>query len=62
MAMYLLFQFGEDLSDVRLVGETDQDLEFLELYVDRVVILDKEHLHLMLQNVWSVEDMGINNN
>ena len=56
MAMYVLFQFGEDLCDVRLIGETDQDFEFLKFHVDRIVVFDEEHLHFMLENVRSVEE------
>lgn len=51
--MASLFELSEDLSDVALVGESDHDVQFLQLDVDWVVVLHKEHLHLRLQNVRS---------
>ena len=39
------------MGDVVVVGEADHDVELLELDVDRVVVLDEEDLHLVLQDL-----------
>ena len=52
---HLLFQFGQDLRDIRCIGQTDHDVEFLEFNVDRVVVFNEEHFHFILKNVRSRE-------
>lgn len=49
----ILLELGQDLCDVALGGETDHDVQLLQLDVDRVVVLDEEHFHLFFQDVWS---------
>ena len=44
-------ELGEDLGDVGLASEPDHDVQLLQLDVDGVVVLDKEHLHLVLEDV-----------
>jgi len=56
MVMYILLQFGQDLCNVTLVRQSNQDLKFLQFHVDWVIVLDKEHLHLMLENIRSTRD------
>ena len=51
----LLLEFGEDLGDVGLVGEADHDVQLLQFDVDRVVILDEEHFHLVFQDIGPVK-------
>lgn len=45
-----LFEFGEDLLDVALVGETVDDFKLGELDVDGVVVLAKEDLDVVFEN------------
>ena len=39
------------LGDVGLTGQSDHDVQLLQLDVDRVVILHEENLHLVLEDV-----------
>ena len=49
----LLFQFGENLNDVRFARQTNHDVQFLQLHVNRIVVLDEEHFDLFLQHIGS---------
>ena len=51
MTYYVLFELGEHLGDVVVVGEADHDVKLLELDVDGVVVLDEEDFHLVLQDL-----------
>jgi hypothetical protein len=44
------------LGDVSLTGQPDHNVQLLQLDVDGVVVLDKEHLHLVLENVGPLLD------
>ena len=44
-------QLGQDLGDVCLTGQSDHNVQFLQLDVDWVVVLHKEHLHLVFEDV-----------
>ena len=44
-------QLRQDLSDIGLAGQSDHDVQLLQLDVDRVVILHEEDLHFVLENV-----------
>ena len=44
-------QLRQDLGDVGLTGQSDHDVQLLQLDVDRVVILHEENLHLVLEDV-----------
>jgi hypothetical protein len=46
-----LFQLGQHLSDVGLMGESNHDVQFFHLHIYRIVVLDEEDLHLLLENV-----------
>jgi hypothetical protein len=35
--------------------QADHDVQFLQLDIDGVVVLHKEHLHLMLQDLWAAQ-------
>lgn len=39
------------LGNVSLRGQADHDVQFLQFHIDWVVVLDKEHLDLLLQNL-----------
>lgn len=39
------------LGNVGLRGQADHDVQFLQFHIDRVVVLDKEHLDLLLQDL-----------
>lgn len=43
------------LGDVGLRCQADHDVQFLQLDIDGVVVLHKEHLHLMLQDLWAAQ-------
>lgn len=43
------------LGDVSLRCQADHYVQFLQLDVDGVVVLHKEHLHLMLQDLWAAQ-------
>ena len=47
----VLLQLAEDLRDVGLRRQPDHDVQLLEFDVDRVVVLDEEHLHFVLEDV-----------
>lgn len=53
-AGHSLFQLGQDLSNVCLRRKADHNVQLLQLHVNGVVVLDKEHLHFVLQDVGSV--------
>jgi len=44
------------LSDVGLGGQADHDVQLLQLHVDGVVVLDEEHLDLLLQDLRPEDD------
>lgn len=39
------------LGNVGLRGQADHDVQFLQFHIDRVVVLDKEHFDLLLQDL-----------
>lgn len=39
------------LGNVGMRGQTDHDVQFLQLDVDRVIVLDKEDFDLLLQDL-----------
>lgn len=46
-----LFKFREDLGNVSLRCKTYHNVQFLKLHIYGIIVLDKEHLHLMLEDV-----------
>jgi hypothetical protein len=48
------------LGNVGLTGEPDHDVQLLQLDVDGIVVLDEEHLHLVLENVGPLLDDQVN--
>ena len=44
-------QLRQDLGDVSLTGQSDHDVQLLQLDVDRVVVLHEENLHLVFEDV-----------
>ena len=44
-------QLSLDLNHVDLRGQPDDDVQLLELDVERVVVLDEEHLDVVLEDV-----------
>lgn len=42
------------LGDVGLRGQADHDVQFLQFHIYRVVVLDEEHLDLLLQDLGPV--------
>lgn len=47
----MCFIQGTYLGNVGLRGQADHDVQFLQLHVDWVVILDKEYFNLLLQDL-----------
>lgn len=39
------------LSNVSLRGQADHDVQFLQFHIDWVVVLNKEHFDLLLQDL-----------
>lgn len=39
------------LGDVGMRGQADHDIQFLQFDIDGVIVLDKEHFDLLLQNL-----------
>lgn len=56
MVEHLLFQFCKSLGNILLVCKSDHDVQFLKLDIDGVIVLNKEHFHLILQNIRSAEE------
>ena len=52
----LLLELREDGADVLTVTETYHDVEFLQLHIDGVVVLDEKDLDLLLQYVRPAEE------
>lgn len=46
-----LFEFGKNLCNVSLRSETYHDVQLLKLHIYGIIVLDKEHFHLMLEDV-----------
>lgn len=44
-------QPSADLGDVGLGGQTDHDVQLLQLHVDGVIVFHKEDLHFVLQDL-----------
>ena len=44
-------QLRQDLSDIGLAGQSDHDVQLLQLDVDRVVVLHEENFHLVFEDV-----------
>jgi len=49
----LLLQFSQNLFYVGLVGQSDHNIQLLQLHVDWIIILDKEDLQILFQHIWS---------
>lgn len=41
------------LGDVSLRCEADHDVQLLQLHIDWVIVLHKENLHLVFQDLWA---------
>ena len=46
-----LFKFRKNLCDVSLRSKTYHDVQLLKFHVYGIIVLDKEHFHLMLEDV-----------
>lgn len=42
---------GEYLGDVGLRGQADHDVQFLQFHINWVIVLDKEHFDLLLEDL-----------
>ena len=42
------------LLNVAVIGQTNDNIEFFQLDIDGVIVLDKEHFDAILQNLWSL--------
>jgi len=57
---YILLQFTQQRIDVALPGKTDHDIQLLNLDIGRVIILTKEHTHLILEDVRALLQQKVN--
>ena len=62
IAQVLLFQLCQDVADVAGTGKTNHDVQFLQFDIDGVVVLHKENLDVITQDVRpGVQSCGIHN-
>jgi len=53
---FLLFQLCKHLSNILLVGQSDHDVQLFKFNINWIIILHKEHFHLILEDVRSAKN------
>ena len=55
---FLLFQLCKHLSNILLVSQSDHDVQLFKFNINWIIILHKEHFHLILEDVRSAKNNG----
>ena len=51
LLLYLLFELRKNASDISTVNQTDHNIQFLQLDINGIIVLHKEHFDVVLQDV-----------
>ena len=51
-----LLELSKRLADIRLIGETNHNVKFLQLHIDRVIVFNKKYFQLVLEDIRSEKD------
>ena len=49
---YSLLELSQDIGNVGRGGQANHDVQLLQFHIDGVIVLDKEHLDVLFQDLW----------